>query len=314
MLYGKYLINCVFETEAILPRIKGSTIRGVFGIALKRVVCALRHLECSECLLAARCLYARTFEKGSLARKERKASQTASPNPFVLEPPLTLQTHYYPGSPFSFHLLLFGEENKNLAYFVYALDQMGKIGMGKKINGKRGSYRLESVVSGSEVLYSGSDGVLKLPENLTEVSIDEFMGAGARDCKMLKVEIVSPLRIKYRNRLTRELPFHVLARAMLRRVSSLFEHYGEIKPGFDYRGLVERAARVKTADSNLGWFDWKRYSNRQERSMFMGGMVGSVTYRGELGEFVPFIDFCSKVHLGKQTTFGLGKMRYEILE
>jgi hypothetical protein len=35
MQYGKYQFSCFFETEAELPPYKGSTFRGVFGIALK---------------------------------------------------------------------------------------------------------------------------------------------------------------------------------------------------------------------------------------------------------------------------------------
>ncbi|RLB01906.1 MAG: CRISPR-associated protein Cas6, partial [Deltaproteobacteria bacterium] len=54
MLFGRYRIECSFENEAILPYFKGSTIRGVFGIALKRVVCALKQLKCEECLLSER--------------------------------------------------------------------------------------------------------------------------------------------------------------------------------------------------------------------------------------------------------------------
>ncbi|MBW2102778.1 MAG: CRISPR system precrRNA processing endoribonuclease RAMP protein Cas6, partial [Deltaproteobacteria bacterium] len=51
-----------------------------------------------------------------------------------------------------------------------------------------------------------------------------------------------------------------------------------------------------------------RYSNRHERRMLMGGMVGSVVYEGRLGEFMPLLELSSKVHLGKNTSFGLGKM------
>ncbi|MFH1117074.1 MAG: CRISPR system precrRNA processing endoribonuclease RAMP protein Cas6 [Pseudomonadota bacterium] len=37
--------------------------------------------------------------------------------------------------------------------------------------------------------------------------------------------------------------------------------------------------------------------------------MGRVTYEGRLGEFLPLIRFCETVHLGKATTFGLGKIR-----
>jgi len=66
---------------------------------------------------------------------------------------------------------------------------------------------------------------------------------------------------------------------------------------------------VEIAENQLGWFDWKRYSNRQEQKMYMGGMVGSVTYEGAVGEFLPLLKLCERVHVGKGTSFGLGRMR-----
>lgn len=49
MLYGNYRFKCRFESEAHLPEYKGSTFRGVFGRALKDVVCALKRQECPGC-------------------------------------------------------------------------------------------------------------------------------------------------------------------------------------------------------------------------------------------------------------------------
>ena len=43
----------------------------------------------------------------------------------------------------------------------------------------------------------------------------------------------------------------------------------------------------------------------------MGGMQGSVTYEGELTEFLPLLRFCEAVNLGKQTAFGLGRIEVE---
>ena len=47
--------------------------------------------------------------------------------------------------------------------------------------------------------------------------------------------------------------------------------------------------------------------------MNFGGLTGSVTYEGNLDDFLPIIEFCTKVHIGKQTSFGMGKFRVEIL-
>ncbi|MDD5167693.1 MAG: hypothetical protein PHN75_02670 [Syntrophales bacterium] len=45
MLFGSYLFTGVSDDDAILPEYKGSTLRGVFGHARKRVVCALRRRD-----------------------------------------------------------------------------------------------------------------------------------------------------------------------------------------------------------------------------------------------------------------------------
>ncbi len=301
MLYGKYRLYCTFETEAMLPYFKGSTFRGVFGVALKRVVCVLKNVKCEECLLRPPCLYVRVFE-----------DRSGTPRPFVIEPPMSSQTHYPEGSSFDFNLILFGNENENLGYFIYSLVQMGRIGIGKRINSERGRYVLQRVVHGESEIYSRETQVLNLPEDLQDISPDNLVAAN-KPCHRLRVNILTPLRVKFKNRLSGELPFHVLVRAMLRRASSLFSNYDLRNPDLDYRGMVTRAGKVKISESDLRWYDWRRYSNRQHQSMRMGGMVGSIVYEGNLTEFIPLVEFSKNVHVGKQTTFGLGKISYEIL-
>ena len=147
MLYGKYKFLCVFNDDAILPYYKGSTFRGVFGRALKKVVCALRRSDCSECLLRHKCVYSRVFETHSSYNETKDTRIAAPPHPFVIEPPPTTETHFSNGDHFDFHLLLFGQTNEYLPYFIYAFEQMGKIGIGKRINGKRAHFNLEGVTT-----------------------------------------------------------------------------------------------------------------------------------------------------------------------
>ncbi len=312
MLYGKYQFLCRLMNETVLPCYKGSTFRGVFGRALKRVVCALKRQECENCLLKQRCVYALVFETQNATDLPEGSRIAAAPHPFVIEPPLTMETRYSEGASFDFRLLLFGEANHNLPYFVYAFEQMGKIGIGKRINGKRGHFSLEQVKFGEKSIYSSAEQTLQAEKPLMLELKDktDFPESNSR----LKLKIITPLRIKFENRLKADLPFHVLVRAMLRRMSSLYNSYGDGEPPLDYKGLVKRAMEVKTAEEDLGWFDWRRYSFRQDKAMLMGGMVGSVTYEGDMGEYMPLLEFCSEVHLGKQTSFGLGKIQAELME
>ncbi len=312
MLYGKYRFLCRLENEAILPPYKGSTFRGVFGRALKKVVCALKRQECSQCLLRQKCVYALVFETSEALQVPEGSKVAAPPHPYVIEPPLTKETRFTPGSSFDFNLLLFGEVNNSLPYFIYAFDQMGKTGIGKIINGKRGRFTLKEVKSCDKLIYSDADRRLNAADTSDALSLHNSDNY-PKDDFHLRFTLETPLRMKFENRLKADLPFHVLVRAMLRRISSLLNTYGDGEPPLDYRSLVKRAESVRIAEDSLHWFDWRRYSFRQDKGMLMGGIVGSVVYKGKIGEFMPLIDFCKKTHLGKQTTFGLGKIKAEIL-
>jgi hypothetical protein len=310
MQYGKYLFQCRFDSETILPFYKGSTFRGVFGQALKKVVCALKLQECTQCLLKHQCLYVQVFEASQYRQPSIGARIASPPQPFVIEPPLTNETHFEVGSPFNFSLLLFGDVNNRLPYFIYAFDQMGKIGIGKRVNGFRGMFSLRAVVADGKTIYSDKNETLKTVDSQKELFLSD-LNAQSDDRNRLKLILETPLRLKFQNRLKADLPFHVLVRAMLRRVSSLFNCYGDGEPDLDYSGLVNRAKRVRIIESNLSWYDWRRFSHRQDSAMLMGGMVGSVAYEGYIEEYVPLIEICQKIHLGKQTSFGLGKIRIE---
>ena len=311
MLYGNYKFRCRLESNAVLPYYKGSTFRGVFGRALKKVVCALKQQECDQCLLRRQCVYALVFETAKAIPASPTPRMAAPPHPFVIEPPITGNTHFPAGSAFEFNLLLFGEVNHSLPYFIYAFEQMGKIGIGRRINGRRGKFVLESVNKGDQAIYTDMEQKLTPPDPPHRLALSQPDQIGT-ETHTFTLSLMTPLRLKFKNRLKADLPFHVLVRAMLRRVSSLLEYYDGGEPQLDYRGLVKRAEDVKIISSDLRWFDWRRYSFRQDQSMLMGGMVGSVTYENVSDEFLSLLRFCEEVHLGKQTAFGLGSFRLEV--
>ncbi len=164
MLYGNYKFRCRLESNAVLPHYKGSTFRGVFGRALKKVVCALKRQECDQCLLARQCVYALVFETSIAIPASPSPRLAAPPHPFVIEPPITGNTHFPESSTFEFNLLLFGEVNHSLPYFIYAFEQMGQIGIGRRINGRRARFVLESVNKGGQTIYNDTEKKLVQPD------------------------------------------------------------------------------------------------------------------------------------------------------
>ncbi len=310
--YGRYRLTSVMKDQAQLPPYKGSTFRGAFGGALKKVVCAVRKQECDECLLRGRCVYARTFECFSAAHTSNQTTKPHAPHPphpYIIEPPLDEKMDYAAGDSFDFDLILLGEFNDYLPYYIYAFEQMGQQGIGKHSNGQRARFELLTVASAGHELYSHTQRQLQVdipPERL------QFTPYTQAAQGMLQLDCVTPLRLKSNNKFSSSITFEILVRAMLRRISSTFNCYGDGEPDINYRGLVAAARKISVHDDQLHWQDWKRYSNRQEQTMLMGGHVGTITFQGEFSQYLPLLELAQKLHIGKQTAFGLGKIKYSI--
>jgi hypothetical protein len=279
----------------------------VFGHALKAVSCVLKRQECFECPLREKCLYTRVFETQLAMDVPEGLHVTAPPHPFVVEPPDIDRREFESDERFDCNLLLFGEVNQSLPYFIYAFDRIGRIGIGKKIDGRRTGFALETVSANGRQIYDADEGKIHNVDVTSALAVP-FPPSSNGGMQRLDITLKTPLRFKYRNRIGADLPFHVLMRAVLRRISSLFACYAGGEPPLDYGGLLKRAEDVRVADNALRWYGWHRYSNRQKQHMPLGGMVGRITYEGRLAEFLPLLNLAGRLHIGKQTAFGLGSI------
>jgi hypothetical protein len=300
MKVGNYTFSCRFESAALLPAFKGSTLHGGFGHALKQTTCALRRQECVTCLLATNCAYAFLFET-------KAADILQRPHPYILVPPDDVRRSWKKDELFAFTIALFGRANDYLPHLVYAVREMGKAGLGKKAESE-GRFRLETIREKETVIYEGT--ALRTPTNLLELTVGT---APETPVPEISLTCLTPLRLKYDNQLQDGLPFHLLIRAALRRISSLEAAYGQGEPPLNYKGIAARATNVRIIVADCRWTDFERYSNRQKTAMHFGGMLGRMVYQGEdLSEFLPLLRYCEITHLGKQTSFGLGRIRIEV--
>ena len=208
---------------------------------------------------------------------------------------------YDPGSRLIVELPLICRGIDYLPYFIFAFGEMGKRGVGRR----RGKFELEEVrTKTGTIVYKG--GNIYRPE---PIRWSDLLGDPLPERVTLR--FVTPVRIKYRERLCGDLEFHILMRSLLRRISLLtFFHCGR-ELEVDFRGLILQAQKVRVVESNLLWHDWLRYSHRQRARLKLGGLMGEMTFEGNLEPFWPFLKLGEWIHVGKGTSFGLG--RYRIL-
>ena len=307
MHYGSYRFTCTLHDNALLPPFRGSTFRGAFGVALKNVVCALRRNSCDGCLLVGRCIYARTFEIQPHSNESDRSRVVSPPHPYIIRSPFAEATRMSAGDQFSFDLILFGEANEWLPYYICAFDAMEATGIGKKIDRHRSRFSITSVSSDDVTVYTAIHKTIRPGTWSHDVPSPTEAPEGDGT---LVVNFITPLRLKNDNRFSSLLSFELLQRAVLRRVSALHTAFGSGDPPLDYRGLVTAAKKVEILSSTLQWQDWRRWSNRQDDEMSLGGLIGAITYQGAIGRFLPLIEQARLFHLGKQTSFGLGAFDY----
>ncbi len=307
--YQKFTLIIKAVDELHLPYYKGSTFRGGFGNMFRRIVCALKRQDCSDCMLKSRCIYAYVFEtpppENASIMNMHKYEKI--PHPFVIEPPEGNNKRYEPESILSFNLILIGRAVDYLPYFIYTFDELGKSGIGKG----KGRYRLQEVrIKNGGLVYSGNDGLIR-QSGSSFIEISDFTPSEKID--NITLSFITPLRIKYNRDLVVKPEFHILLRNLLRRLGLLYYfHCGNQEPSWNHREIIEHAQNISITSSTLRWLDWERYSSRQNTRMRLGGVVGEITYTGNIEPFTQLLEAGEILHAGKNTSFGLG--RYEIVK
>ena len=298
-----------------LPSFYGSTFRGAFGMAFKRIVCAnTAQSSCHDCSLESVCAYAYIFETSPPVGTERLKSYDDVPRPFMFFPKLKDKTNYAPGEKLVIELRLFGKANDYFPYFILSFIQMGERGLGYQ----RKSFHLKKVfcvdpfMKIEQLVFDGEKNKVYQAEHVLHGQ--QLMKYVPQKTKHVRVNFRTPLRIKEKGDLVTTIEFQHLARSLMRRASSmmLFHHGTNLQ--IDYAGLAEKSRNIKRTRDLTEWYDLERFSKRQGGKMKMGGVLGEVIYEGELGEFLPLLEFGRWAGAGKGSVLGLGQMDYVIWE
>ena len=285
-----------------MPTFWGSAIRGGLGKWLRKTSCVLRSRKCDGCSIRSACAYGFIFE----TEKTKGKNVNSRPHPIVLEPPVPAPESTRRGDIFYFNVILLDAANDFLPHMIYSLIKLGQEdGIGARTRHGYGRFVIESITCDGQTIFSHEAQELKRP---AQKRILELSTNTKEQCNRLEVRFETPFRVKYKGKFSKEIPFHLLVRTALRRISSLESAYAGSEPPVDYKGLIADAKNVNTVSQGLCWQDVPRYSSRQKSKMMIGGPVGRVTYQGNLSRFLPYLRYCEKVHLGKQTFFGLGKI------
>jgi len=166
-------------------------------------------------------------------------------------------------------------------------------------------------------IFNSSDNTLESASNkISSEILTSHFGVPAfagRPTSHLTLIFETPVRIKDEGDLAvAELPFSLLAKRLYER-AVLLSHYHCRAEMEDVDKPLDGADKVRIKENRLRWYDWERYSARKGK-MKLGGLIGSITYEGDLERFLPLLRIGEYIHVGKAVVFGLGRYRIKTIQ
>lgn len=275
-------VSLVSMETAELPDYLGSALRGVVGRALYHDADAYNYLYANRTL---------------------SGNQRDVVNPYVIVPPTMGEASYHRGEELSFQIYLWGEAAQYLQPLINALKDIRKFGLGAS----RYPFTLVKVTHSLDQRVIWQD--------------DHFYAVAARrvvlpyqsltDVRSVTLHMHTPLRIRRKGTLLESIDFPTIIRNITQRMKAITTRYGGWLDVKEAERVQRLSSDVSVAQHNLSMKNMQRYSNRLGEKMDFDGLTGSIRFEGELTPFVPWLYAAQILHIGRNTTFGMGRLSVE---
>lgn len=308
---ARYRFTARWQDAVRLPQYAGSLLRGQFGAALRHMACMTRQSRCADCPLQSTCPYTQIFEAPPPpAHALQKFS--AIPNAYVMEPPPLGERDYAAGDELVFHMVLMGAAREQLALVVFAWQRA----LARGLTRQRAAAELMQVdwleAAGERyTVWTQDEPVLQ--EHPAQLAIPPAPAS----LSALTLHIHTPLRLQQQGKplRPRQLSARTLTAALARRAALVLEfHAGQAQWGKAAREAAALAAQVQDARDELRWYDWTRFSSRQQQEMTLGGVLGRWRLAADpdtLAQLWLWLWLGQWLHVGKNATMGMGAYTLE---
>ncbi len=281
-----------------MPFHRGGLLHGLLGRSLRRVACAERSggVECKgACAAPARCLWTRLFSPVApdVAPHPLLASVHEPPSPLVLRLPPPGAEVLAEGASLSVTVRLLGARREEEVSLV-----------------ERALMGFADLPFGQDQGRVACAGVARGEVRSLEVGLGE-MGLGQAERGSVTVRFETPVRIKQGGKTLRDIDFATLFAQAWRRltmVCSLYGGYGR-EDDETFRALLPKAREVNVRARDVRLLQWEHLSVETGVRKPLQGLMGHVTFEGNVGLFLPALRGAEAVHIGGWTGLGLGRVR-----
>lgn len=298
---------CEAETGLNLGALQaGSNLRGALLNVMRRAVCAgdpndpVHVKNCPVCWLAA------SNEKPGAERRG-----------YVIAPPVNAPASFQAGERFTFHITLFGKATRSLPYFILAVPEAGRVGVGPG----RGKFALKAVDSprlkgenlsilkeGEHIVYPPED--MEGQAEVLHAAQQAFKGQASQNSRV-SLQFHTPLRLIYQKQLLKAPDFRIILASILNRIDYLaMQHAGaERRPKSEREKIWGLADKVRLVEDGTRWVEVASGSTRSRKRTWISGLVGEARYSAPTevwSALLPWLIWGEVTQVGKNTAKGNG--------
>jgi hypothetical protein len=248
-----------------------------------RSTLSCRRFDCAGCRETKRCPYPANFGQIMANDPEAVKRHQKPPLPFVLQfpvlPPLPNR-----GKTLKCALTLIGSAAQEVDRFIASLSSVLS-GIGTTVT----SVEAEAPGGGRSPVATGKPLPILSP-------LDPPL-SGPLPPDRMTMSFITPLKLVHEGRLLKQFTFSHLARALMRRVSSLAYYYEGAAPDLDYRWLSRESEAITTVSSSSRFVSW---GGRP------AGIIGTASFAGDLEPFHLLLQSGLATNVGKNASFGFG--------
>ncbi len=191
-----------------------------------------------------------------------------------------------PGECFHFDVNIFDVRDDAVSCFTQVFSELARQGLGPT----RGRAEL-----------TGADGILQ------RLRLEPAPDPVAQ----IRIEFLTPTELKGNAQIAERPEFPILLGRIRDRISTLRAVYGSGPLAIDFGAMGERAGGVKLTRCDITPVALERRSSRTGQTHPIGGFIGSAEYKGELAEFVPYIEAARWIGVGRHTAWGKGEIQVD---
>jgi hypothetical protein len=276
--------------------------RSIIGYQLRKMCCIAHNAVCAECMFNATCIYSVIFESIVPKNNIVVAGRDRISHPVIID------TDNFIGEQEALllNLVFLGSTIPYFPYFYHAIKMGGESGIGRE----RVPYQVSDIVEYTDtgekhsLMTNGLNIITQIEPEIWEYNqnIETLFE------KKYIISLVSPLRFKAEGQYVSRLAGADLARCFHRRARVLCSQYGRN----DRSGVYTVSGNWTVAEQDVKWRDFVHYSARQKKAMRLGGLVGNLVLSGKFSLYeCGLLQFAERFHAGKNTNFGLGKLKVE---